>query len=78
MGLKCYGLDGKESSNVACDPSVDGVNTHTTCCSPTDICTTSGICLSTQNNAVGELLWVDGCTDQTFKSKNCSSYCKSR
>ncbi|KAI2636488.1 hypothetical protein GGS26DRAFT_497826 [Hypomontagnella submonticulosa] len=72
----CYTLDKKPAPDyVPCDPNADGVNTHTACCSPGDGCLESGLCLSTKAQDPNNMLWVDACTDRTFKNRKCPTYC---
>lgn len=83
----CYGMDGSQmnSNYVPCnstvDPSsssasVDGI--HTACCNAanSDICLSSGLCLSTTAIALGHVLWLNGCTDKTLQDPSCPQYCR--
>ncbi|KAI2620574.1 hypothetical protein GGR54DRAFT_639607 [Hypoxylon sp. NC1633] len=72
----CYTLDQEEAEDwIPCDTSADGVSSHSACCSPNDVCMASGLCLSTRNPDPRGLLWVDACTDRSFKNEACPSTC---
>jgi len=76
LAVNCYALNQQHISDyVPCNASVDGVETHSACCDPRDVCMASGLCLSTRNSNPNGLLWVDACTDQTFKNENCPHIC---
>lgn len=75
MPLECFNFDGDISEDLApCNPDVDGVTSHATCCSLTDVCMASRLCLSTRDTDVG-LSWISSCTDKSFKNDTCPQYC---
>ncbi|KAI4869581.1 hypothetical protein F4820DRAFT_383756 [Hypoxylon rubiginosum] len=72
----CYSLDQEEREGyIPCDTTADGVNSHSACCGINDVCMASGLCMSTRNSDPAGLLWVDACTDRSFKNRACPSIC---
>ena len=79
--LQCYTVDGKASTDttiVACDSSVTGqTGSHTSCCNKAtgDACLSTGLCLGTAAKTADALLWINGCTDPTWRDPACPQYC---
>ncbi|KAI1484724.1 hypothetical protein F5X96DRAFT_683384 [Biscogniauxia mediterranea] len=72
LGITCYDLNRNPAGNLLpCDTTADGVSSHSTCCNHGDVCLASGMCLSTQDSLIGRLFWINGCTDESFKSDRC-------
>jgi hypothetical protein len=74
---QCYYPDGSPTPAfegfVRC--SANTSDRFTSCCSPTDACTTNGLCKSYLDQDTN-LLFRYGCTDPNWKSPNCAQICK--
>jgi len=69
----CWLPDGKSFDNVGmipCNSTLEDSTEGSACCDPRDACTTSGMCLGESGYT-----YRGGCTDSTFTSSNCPSYC---
>jgi hypothetical protein len=69
----CWLPDGKSFDNVGmipCNSTLEDTTEGSACCDPRDACTTSGMCLGESGYT-----YRGGCTDSTFTSSNCPSYC---
>jgi hypothetical protein len=71
---KCYNLNGTElgSAFTPCKPASG--SKHSGCCSSSDICLDSGLCMATTDKFVGTI-WQNGCTDATGEDPACSKMC---
>ncbi|KAM7194022.1 hypothetical protein V8F20_008118 [Naviculisporaceae sp. PSN 640] len=80
---KCYTTAG----NLIRDPGVVPCNlnatasgepgSHSSCCNELtgDICLTTGLCLSLNAKTPSGMLWLNGCTDPTWRDPACPQYC---
>ncbi|KAK4159927.1 hypothetical protein QBC43DRAFT_326350 [Cladorrhinum sp. PSN259] len=88
---QCYYITSKpvpkDSGIVPCDPSATGTDTgllpggsgttHSSCCNQEkgDVCLSTGLCLNTSGKTPNNLLWINGCTDPTWRDPACPQYC---
>ncbi|KAK3990674.1 hypothetical protein QBC44DRAFT_368640 [Cladorrhinum sp. PSN332] len=79
---QCYFINGDQVTNnriVPCDPSATGLTpgSHSACCNQQtgDACLSTGLCLGTWGKTPSQILWINGCTDKTWKDPSCPQYC---
>jgi len=74
---QCYYADGSAApvNYLPCGNVTSGANSP--CCNSdhSDICMSSGFCVSPNPEAANSLIWASGCTDWTGKDQNCQQYC---
>ena len=71
---QCYYPNGNlttDSSVFVCDPRAK----FSSCCYTGDMCTTNGFCKDVQNDANNNFYYRDLCTDSTWTSPKCPSFC---
>ncbi|KAK4228113.1 hypothetical protein QBC38DRAFT_476176 [Podospora fimiseda] len=77
---KCYFSNGDEVTSpkiTPCNPPSSSTSTHSSCCNQAvnDACLSSGLCLGTWGKTPSSILWINGCTDPTWKDPACPQYC---
>ena len=69
----CYFPDGsKATSDTPCQESSSASDGASACCNSADACLESHLCLEQSG---GPVISRGSCTDQTWRSQECSQYC---
>ncbi|KAK4218896.1 hypothetical protein QBC37DRAFT_478619 [Rhypophila decipiens] len=80
---RCYSTAGnliKDKNVVPCNPNATASGepgSHSSCCNQQmgDVCLSTGLCLNTGSKGPSGLLWLNGCTDPTWRDRACPQYC---
>ncbi|KAK0703889.1 hypothetical protein B0T26DRAFT_876754 [Lasiosphaeria miniovina] len=80
-GAVCYNPDGTVVGDkyiIACNSAATGESgSHSACCNQGtgDICMSTGVCVSSGSKTPDSMIWINGCTDSTWRDPVCAQYC---
>ncbi|KAK3380492.1 hypothetical protein B0T24DRAFT_664481 [Lasiosphaeria ovina] len=80
-GAVCYNPDGTvvgDKKIIACNSAATGKSgSHSACCNQGmgDICMSTGVCVSSAAKTPDSMIWINGCTDSTWRDPVCAQYC---